>query len=920
MGGMEPDNTKEPRLKNTTPMPTLSASETAKNRQERMQDITSELGQWLRGEGQDTENIQSAENVTSEIFSMLLHKNSKLPVLFLQDPLGVALDNAVAHLQGYDELTALMKTISEKPFYQSAVLAYRLFFDPKTAFEKQEQRPIPSYDPETAYKRQEYRSMHSTMDWDVGPPETETIFDKKTIFGKCGDATDKGKLIDLLEVVKRQKLRVKIRELKEVQVDFLQSRHNDQPISRPDFIDVNTAMADYFSCEGYRYFESWQSIIGITANLDVDPCAIDGSLLLSTEQDRPVYEEDRGCRYLETLLEPSHPLHAMLFPTEQQAPVESDGPVQKTDPHNDGMGDFRPAAFAAAVRGNIKTPGLASQEARRLAQLAEQSVHDFLARFSKQWKQNLSWETSFDIKALIRLSKVASDDLVGMRLFTEINGVPKNYRIVDAGINKWRTLKAFESGKKALNKARKGPNTFKILNGADELIATDNLTNLAKFKGVPTTSGWSLNDLNKMQSGDLKIPKGIKVYSQSTHIIAVPESSPLVTKLNDIDAQVSKAVEIEATALRVLRKSLPPVVVLFEIWNLQSVVAGAGKSMGRQAAERISAATDLIYATLEGLTSMLGKNHRISKKILESSFKLGSKEMISLAAFGSVTAFASAGLSVLDMVDQLGENDNDAAVGHGIAAAGFSLMGFALLGKARIALFAIFSPWLWAATGLVLLGVIIANACNDTSLEEWAANGPFAIDEGDEKFNYLRDAQNDHLAYNALANCLFTPRIEIKRLMAPVFNESQKGDIRVTVHLPSFKEEKDEIDVRTYCEQADTISCITTKVETWAPRIPVKPFIVKQLDTDGQVTAIQYYYHIPDFSFDTPCRWATKARLFLADGPTMLPDPGYPQFEHTAALPGPPLQSCHETETTVGTEQDADYNPKDPGWVYTQLD
>ena len=195
MGGMEPDTTKEPRLKTTTPMPTLSASETAKNRQKRMQDITSELGQWLRGEGQDTENIQSAENVTSKIFSMLLHKNSKLPVLFLQDPLGVALDNAVAHLQGYDELTALMKTISERPFYQSALLAYRLFFDPKTAFEKQVQRPIPSCDPETANKRQEYRSMHSTMDWDVGPPETETIFDKKTIFGKCADSTDENKLI-----------------------------------------------------------------------------------------------------------------------------------------------------------------------------------------------------------------------------------------------------------------------------------------------------------------------------------------------------------------------------------------------------------------------------------------------------------------------------------------------------------------------------------------------------------------------------------------------------------------------------------------------------------------------------------------------------------------------------------------------------
>ncbi len=33
MGGMEPDMSKEPRLKDSTPMPTLPASETAKNRQ-----------------------------------------------------------------------------------------------------------------------------------------------------------------------------------------------------------------------------------------------------------------------------------------------------------------------------------------------------------------------------------------------------------------------------------------------------------------------------------------------------------------------------------------------------------------------------------------------------------------------------------------------------------------------------------------------------------------------------------------------------------------------------------------------------------------------------------------------------------------------------------------------------------------------
>jgi hypothetical protein len=114
MGGMEPDKSKEPRLKDTTPMPTLPASETAKNRQQRMQDISSELGQWLRGEGQDTENIQSAENVTAEIYTMAMHRYSKMPVLFLQDPLALLKQMANKAHQAADELHELQRRDGHK--------------------------------------------------------------------------------------------------------------------------------------------------------------------------------------------------------------------------------------------------------------------------------------------------------------------------------------------------------------------------------------------------------------------------------------------------------------------------------------------------------------------------------------------------------------------------------------------------------------------------------------------------------------------------------------------------------------------------------------------------------------------------------------------------------------------------------------
>ncbi len=61
--------------------------------------------------------------------------------------------------------------------------------------------------------------MHSAMDCHVASAT-------KTIFGKCADTTDEKKLKDLLEVDERQKLRVKIRKLKEAHVHFLQGKYD----------------------------------------------------------------------------------------------------------------------------------------------------------------------------------------------------------------------------------------------------------------------------------------------------------------------------------------------------------------------------------------------------------------------------------------------------------------------------------------------------------------------------------------------------------------------------------------------------------------------------------------------------------------------------------------------------------------------
>lgn len=908
MGGMDPDKTNEPRLKSGTPMPNFSPEETQKNRKGRMQDITHELEEWILTE-RDTPNIQSAEKVTANIYSLQLHKYSKMPVVFLQDPLGIALDNAKAYQESQKKLTDLMVVISKKPFYKSAVLTYKLFFDPKNASKPVKQHV--TYWGGTTYG-----------------PTTE-----KTIFGKCGDKTDKEKLEILLEVNKRKKLRADIREIKESHVDFLQGKHNGASITRSDFIAVNIAMVDFFSLEGYEYTQSWQAMLGLIAGLNNDPCSIDSALTLPADRDRVGYKNDPGCQYMEALLKPDHPLHAKLFPTEQQSPVESDAQARNKDPENDGLGDFRAATFAAAIAGTLRTPTVISQETRRLSQFANQCVGDLMHHFAKQYKKGLESPVAFDFKALTRLGKLTSDDLKGMRVFANINSVPKDYRIVEAGISKIRTLKAFEIGKKALNKARKSPNSFKILDAANELIATDNLSNLAKFKGVSTTSGWSLSDIKKMQSGDLKLSQGTKVYRQSAHIIAVPETSPLATKLADIDAKVAKNIEIQASALRALRKTLPPVVVAFELWNLHSVVVGTKVSEGRKQAEFASAVFDLAYATLEGITQVLGDKQGLGKTIAKAGYKTAKGRQITfLPVLGAVASFGSFAVSLMDMLDELGENDEDAAVGHGIAAAGFGLMGLALLGAGtEIAAFAVFVPYLWVAVGVVLIGVIIANACDNSPLEDWAANGPFSIEEGDEKFSHLRDAKNDHLAYNALANCLFTPRIEIERLSTPVFNESQPGDIRVTVHLPNFTVGQDEIDVRTYASERMMMQSTlhlnpNTQVTHWMPPKTQSPFIIKQLKTGQQVTAMEYYYHSTAHDY-----WHAKGRIFLAQGPTILPEPAPPQGTKTKRKNlEKPIKKPWEADAdflkryeTYEKEQaklDILFDKDIPGWVYAKLD
>jgi len=892
MGGMDSDKINEPRLNNGTPMPKFSPEETAQNRKGRMQDITLELEEWILTEN-NTLNIQSAEKVTAKIYSLQLHKYSKMPVVFLQDPLGMASENAHNYKTALEELTKLMEKISQKPFYKSAALAYPLFFDSKSA----------------------ERTVQDVTYW--GGTTTKTT--EKTIFGKCRDKTNKNKLETLLEVTKRKELRAHIRKLKEIHVGWLQGKVNGQPVARTDFIDVNTALIDYFSNENFRYAQSILAAGGLLSAIDIDPCALDDQLNLSQDSDRPPYEKDPGCHYLESLLRPDHPLHAALFPTEQQAPVESDGPVQQLEEENDGMGTFRSAAYIAAFNGTAKVPGFLSQEARRTAEFIDQSLSDLVGSFRQQWKKAVDEAVHYDIKTVIRLTKASyPDDFVGLRFSTNLQEIPENRIITHANMGKSRGLNEAKAYK-MLKASRNNPVTHKILDDAGHVLASDNPRYIAQYRGEPVPN-WDWIKVKELKSRHFKTAG---FHKANLNLTTIPEDCRLAWKLADMEAKVDRGVALKAGSLKALRKGIPPVVVMLEIWNLQSVVHAYKNSGKTGRADVYSAYADLSYATLQAIVEVAGEESAVARGIKAVKIPIGKGGLPALPTLGAVASFYSASLSLRDMLNNFDQHDNDAAIAHGIAAAGFTLFGLGLLGSAalssKIACLAplgVFAPYTWAALAVVLLGVAIAAAVEDKPLEEWAGNGPFCAGNGSNEFRYLRE--DEALAHAVLANCLFSPRIEMRKLSNPAGKSPRKGDIVVTVHLPKV-EEHDVLDARACIEQAKSVDCRNGQVTQWGWQIPLPPYDVQPCITDGRMTALEYYFRVPDeignSTIKMPYRWQAKARLIMADGP-ILPDPVRQEktgevIDPKNKIPAEPVQWNYQKQLNAIDEEV-------PGWVYAK--
>ncbi len=897
LGGMNPDKDYEIRIKDSTPLAQDDPATCGQRRKERMQDISDELDQWVLNDGESTANIVHIDNATADIYSLNLHTKGALPVVFIDDPLGHARDLMQQINREVQELGTQVKRIGQKDFYDSAIIAYNLFFDPKNAGQYVETgRARPGHERPKRFE--------------------------KNLFGQCGDKTDRNKIEELLEVASRKQRRQTIRNLQYELVRWLDGCNpQGEPISRDGFISYNSMMLDYFTAHGELYATSWLVKNDIISTLSIEPSTFDYELDLEENREVPPLAFDLRAAYKYSLLEEHHPLHHKLFPSEAQAPVRSEDPVDLSKTENDGLGTFRADVFVPLMNNR-------GQIGRRFAGALNQAISDLKSHYTKLWQDALETRTTQRFDVFFRLDKALNPTELESLLIQTIDEISDDRIILQAKACELRALEheaAVQMLKKEKLKIRQGQTTkaITLVDEAGETIGSTDIAHLAHNKGTMVSTAAALENAPLSK---LKIRQAIG-HSQF-EVTTITKSSRLARALEVPELESNVDIKVKASAIRTMRKTLLPAVILFEIWNLNASYAAFEKAAAakqdqvQKFVDLANASTDLAFAIMEGIQA-LTSNESLHIFLAEDAVSIFDIK-VGLAPFtGFGTGIFSGILSLRECLYAVKYNDNDTAVGHAVMASGFFLASLAIAGGTdlaiKIPLLSAFPPLLWVFTGIIFLGAGIVALCQDEPIERWAANGPFSLVEGAEELSYLRT--NPKISQQVLCNALYTPQISGRNITTPIYTACQKGDFEVTISLPKFRLGFNDLDVRASWEVHTTLASGLSSY----PQQTVYPYMIQQLTDDSRrITGFKYFYSPPQRKTARPL-WQAKARLFM-DNDLILPDG---ERKHVtgelllAEAVQKPVKRAEESDTAFlqrwekHHQQEEAINPKQPGWVYT---
>lgn len=811
----------------------------------------------------DADTPQEIEVNGTKISTGLLsnHKGTGTALAYLQDSVWQASLLADQLNRAVEELKQVVEKAKAHPHYNSAVIAYPLFFNEEVRSESKRNDIIGN----AAGYIGKLNPIMDLLGLDTAVSRGSTLllnsFDPHINAMK---ATDEEKLKTVLKVVERKELRENIRNLKKAHVDWLEGKNDS---STEDFIPFSTAIIDYFSLPTGCYQQAFEVMTYILNHLANDPADIDAPLTLAEDRQAQVGKDNPGYRYMQELFDEEHPLHKMLFPTEEQIPVESDAAPSQEIVQIDGSGIFRPHAldpegFAAAAGINIKDieaaefPGAVSsandegQTYRRIAEFSAGTMTFFAGNFTKHWadwhKQHLEAVDSSNsaraavasagaevhnakqsaasaskqtkrMEMLARSLKASSIKTYGTLQVGGISNLPADHVVI--GLNVFGETGTL-SNKGMVNYAREYNRRVKegtagdveVRDSQGGTIAAEDYKKVGA-KGSAGRSGstvWSITqDANRLDVGVISMHRevaaavGIDYFDVHHHVEADLRSGagngavrPSVQAihdaqnelrnaeaelkqqadvLTDIDARkgVAETSQIRGKQLGQVAAGATVVAALFNVWNTHGAFLALEKGNSLKTIELGSAVMDMMYALGEAAEALF-KNSKTVRAATQ--FRVGG--IIMFRGLGFVAAGASAVLCVVAAIQEYRSGDSDAMVAQGIMAIGFGLSAIqlgaaAIVTEASGALLTSLAagPIGWIGLGLVLVGAALYMVLNDTELERWAKNGPFALSgtETDDKLEWLKDgAMTDDSgnvdgfpAFEFLIGTLFTPSLTV---------------------------------------------------------------------------------------------------------------------------------------------------------------
>ncbi|GAA0820386.1 hypothetical protein GCM10009111_25740 [Colwellia asteriadis] len=667
-------------------------------------------------------------------------------VVYVQDPVGIALNLLHKCQVNYLAVQEENNQIMAKPHFDSGVLAYQSMFNE----DLQATTQVEHY----------FFPTKSSFE----PIKTKkTVYKKRTTTAKF--LRSGAKNIDktfLEEYLSSDILEDNLKELpinQKALFDFIADKPKEE-YSEPDkYITVENAFKDLVTLDGIDY------LLGFKCLADIfNVMVFDGDNLgafrpwMAAKEDEAIrlqnenIAKDSAREFIESGLSDDHWLIKYFTPPADlyDLSVEGHCPTKPSE-KNDGSGKFRYADFQKVHeqlhKNNQDQESLLFNSELKVflgsAKICVGAITEAWGRISRAYASG-----SLTIQTIkIRNIMVATNKATGISAHSDIHirraadVIGDSAGVVGITNYKRESVRRAERRKRAKQATKNPPaNAVTITDAKGKVIAAHDPASFGTNKGEMLNTNWT--DYNKLM-GNYDLLEGELVVVPNKHRYAYLYANPKF-KLGSADA-------IKINGVKALEAFLPKVMLAFEVFNATQLLAkfeAGNKVEGKFQAEIWGSVFILAAGSLEVAALYSSK----IKEFYGRAF-LGGALASRLTGFGILIG---AGLSLIDSANAAKSQDNDAAFLHASAAV-FSIAGLLFIGVAALS-----TPIGWALIVLGLVVTLMAVAFTDNNLEKWAINGPFSKNVAGRCIDDYKLWQTYPLeCYAALRNELFSPTIDL---------------------------------------------------------------------------------------------------------------------------------------------------------------